>query len=102
MGAPAHLSRGRSLFAEALDAPGIDELVYLFGLIGDLGVALATMNDLNAQLVGEVIQLPRLGVMSNVLSLSAAELLVCKGLLSNVRKSMLGEMADQAWVRPVF
>ena len=102
MGAPAHLSRGRPLFAEALDAPGVDELVHLFGLIGDLRVALAAMNDLDAELVGQVVELLRLGVVRDLLRLSAAELLVRQGLPSDVQKRLLGEMADQARVRPVF
>ena len=50
--APAHLGRRRPLFAEALDAPGVDELVHLFGPVGDLRVALAAMNDLDAELHG--------------------------------------------------
>ena len=49
--APAHLGRGRAFFAEALDAPGVDELVHLLGLVGDLRVALAAMNHLDAELM---------------------------------------------------
>ena len=64
--APAHLGRRRALFAEALDAPGVDELVHLLGLIGDLRVALAAMNDLDAELVGQMVELaaPRRGARS--------------------------------------
>ena len=40
--APAHLGRRRAFFAEAFDAPGVDELVDLLGLVGDLRVALAS------------------------------------------------------------
>ena len=64
--APAHLGRRRSLFAEALDAPGVDELVDLLGLIGDLRVALAAMNHLDAELAGQVVELPRLGVLRDL------------------------------------
>ena len=67
VGAPAHFGRGRPLFPEALDAPGIDELVHLFGLIRDLRVALAAMNDLDAELVGQVVKVLRLGVVSDLL-----------------------------------
>src|SRR5215813_15073897 len=102
MGAPAHLSRGCPLFAEALDAPGIDEFVHLFGLIRDLRVALAAMNDLDAELVSQVVEFLRLGVVCDLLRLSAAELLVRQDLPSDVQKRLLGEMADQAWVRSVF
>jgi len=51
--APAHLGGGGSLFAEAFDAPGVDELVHLFGPVGDLRVTLAAVNDLDAKLAGE-------------------------------------------------
>src|SRR5215510_12882680 len=102
MGAPAHLSRGCPLFAEALDAPGVDELIHLFGLISDLRVALAAMNDLDTELVGQVVEFLRLGMVSNLLRLSAAELLVRQRLTSDVQQRLLGEMADQAWIRPVF
>src|SRR5215510_14678721 len=102
MRAPAHLRRGGPLFAEALDAPGVDELVYLLGLIRDLRVALAAMNDLDAKLVGQVVELLRLGMVRELLRLSATEFLVRQGLPSDVQKSVLGEMADQARVRPVF
>src|SRR5262245_9804542 len=102
MGAPAHLSRGCPLFAEALDAPGVDELVHLFGLRRDLRVALAAMNDLDAELVGQVVELLRLGMVRLLLCLSAAELLVLQSLPSYGSKSILGKMADQARVRPVL
>ena len=102
MGAPAHLGRGRPLFAEALDAPGVDELVYLFGLIGDLRVALAAMNDLDAELVGQMVELLGLRVVSDFLRLSATELLVRQRLSSDVQKRMLRKMADQARVRPML
>ena len=55
--APAHL-RGRGAFlAEALDAPGVDELVDLLRPVGDLGVSLAAMDDLDAQFLREVVEL---------------------------------------------
>ena len=69
-------SRGCPLFAEALDAPGVDELVHPFGLISDLRVSLAAMNDLDAELVGQVVELLRLGVVRDLLRLRATELLV--------------------------
>src|SRR5262245_26919560 len=102
MGTPAHLCRGRALFAETLDAPGVDELVHLFGLIRDLRVALAAMNDLDTELMGQVVKFLRRGVVRDFLRLSAAELLVRQGLLSDVQQCLLGEMADQTRVRPMF
>ena len=102
MGAPAHLGRGRPLLPEALHAPGIDELVHLFGLIGDLRVALAAVNDLDAELLGQVVKVPRLGVVSDPLRLSPAEFLLRQRALRDVEQRVLGEMADQAGVRSVF
>ncbi len=102
MGAPAHLGRGRPLFPEALHAPGIDELVHLFGLVRDLRVALAAMNDLDAELLSQMVKVPRLGVVSDLLRLSPAEFLVREGALRDVEERLLGEMADQAWVGSVF
>ena len=102
MRAPAHLGRGRPLLAEALHAPGIDELVHLFGLIGDLRVALAAMNHLDAELLGQVVKVPRLGVVSDLLRLRPAEFLFRQRLLRDVQQRLLGEMADQAGVGSVF
>ena len=53
---PAHFGRGNALFAEALDAPGIDEFAHFLGPVGDLRVALAAMDHLYAQLHGEAIE----------------------------------------------
>jgi hypothetical protein len=82
-------SRGCPLFAEALDAPGVDELVHPFGLISDLRVSLAAMNDLDAELVGQVVELLRLGVVRDLLRLRATELLVRQGLPSEVKSACL-------------
>src|SRR5271165_2796841 len=102
MSAPAHLGRGRPLLPEALNAPGIDELVHLFGLVCDLRVALAAMNDLDTELVGQVVKVPRLGVVSDLLALGPAVFFFCERLLRDVQECVLGEMADQAGVRAVF
>ena len=97
-GCPSPSRPGRPLFAEALDAPGVDELVHLFGLIGDLRVALAEMNDLDAELVGQVVELLRLGVVRDLLRLSAAELLVRQGL-----RAMSNSACLVKWlIRPGF
>ena len=102
MRAPAHLGRGRPFLAEALDAPGVDELVHLLGPIGDLRVALAAMNDLDAELVGQVIELLRRGMVRNPLGLRAAEFLVGQRPLGDVQQRLLGEMADEPWVCAVL
>ena len=67
--APAHFRRGRALLAEALDAPGVDELVHLLGLVGDLRVALAAMDDLDAEAVRQVVERLVLGVLGDLLRL---------------------------------
>ena len=54
--APAHFGGGGAFLAEALDAPGVDELVHLLRLIGDLGVALAAMNHLHPELHGQEVE----------------------------------------------
>ena len=59
MRAPAHLGRRRAFFAEALDAPGVDELVDLLRLVGDLRVALGAMDDLHAEFLRQLVELPR-------------------------------------------
>ena len=87
MRAPAHFGRRRAFFAEALDAPGVDELVDLLGLIGDLRVALAAVNDLHAELLGQVVELLRLGVMRDLLRLRAGELLVRRAPARRCRAS---------------
>jgi hypothetical protein len=56
MGSPAEFRRCGSFLAESLDTPGIDELVHFLGLVGDLSVSLAAMDDLNSQFMGEVIE----------------------------------------------
>ena len=77
MGAPAHLGRGRPFFANSLDAPSVDELVYLLRLIRDLRITFAAMNDFDAELMGEMVKLLCLGVVSNFFRVRAAEFLVC-------------------------
>ena len=96
--APAHLGRRRALLAKALDAPGIDELVDLFGPVGDLRVALAAVNDLDAQLMGQVVELLGLGVVRDPLGLCGDEFPIRQGPLRDVQQGVLGEMADQSRV----
>ena len=51
--APAHLGGGDALLVEALDGPGVDELVDLLRPVGDLRVALADVDDLGAGVHGQ-------------------------------------------------
>ena len=53
---PAHFGRGDALFAQALDAPRVDELIDLLGLVGDLRVALAAMDHLHAELHRQAVE----------------------------------------------
>src|SRR5207249_11575633 len=94
--------RRGSLLAKAFDAPRVDELVQLLGPVRDLRIALAAMNDSDAELVGQVIELPGRRVMRDLLSLSPAELAICQRPLGDVQKGLLGEMADQPGVCPVL
>ena len=61
MRAPTHLGRRGSLFAEALDAPGVDELVDLLGPVGDLRVPFAAVNHFDAKQLGEMVELASRG-----------------------------------------
>src|SRR5579864_441820 len=102
MGAPAHLSRRRALLAEALDAPGVDELVHLLRPIGNLRVTLAAVDDPDAELAGQMVELPRLGVMCDLLRLSPHDLPIRQSVPGDIQESVLGEVADQAGVCPVL
>src|ERR1700675_633816 len=52
--APAELGRLSPFADEAVDRPGIDELVRNLGHIGDLRVALGDMDDLDAEGLGKL------------------------------------------------
>ena len=43
--APAELGRCDAFLVEAFDAPGVDEFINLLGLVTDLSIALADVND---------------------------------------------------------
>ena len=85
--APAHLGRRRALLAEALDAPGVDELVDLLGPVGDLRVALAAVNDLDAELMGQVVELAGRGVVRDPLGLRAGELPIGQRPLGDIEQA---------------
>ena len=72
--APAHFRRGGAFLAEALDAPGVDELVHLLGPVGDLRVALAAMDHLHAQLHGQAVEGLVVGQLADLVGLGADDL----------------------------
>ena len=64
---------------------GIDEFLDLLGLVGDLCIALAAMDDLYPKPMGKVIERLVLDVLGNLLCLCACEFLVGQGLPGNVQ-----------------
>src|SRR5262249_5723718 len=100
--APAEFRRGRPLFAESFDAPSIDELIDLFGLVRDLGVPFAAMDDFNPQCLCQVIERLVLGMLRDALCLRASEFLVGEGSGGNVEKPLLGKVAYQTRISSVF
>ena len=98
VGAPAHLGGGRPLLAEALNAPGIDELVDLLRTVGDLRVAFAAVDHLHAELVGEVVEGARPSELADLLPLPAGELPLLEAAHGDVEEGLLREMADEAGI----
>jgi hypothetical protein len=60
------------------------------------------MNDLDAQIVGQVIEVAGFGVVRDLLALSLAEFFVRERLLRDLEERVLGEVTDQAGVCSVF
>ena len=103
VGAPAHLGRGDALLAEAFDAPGVHELVHLLGLVADLGVPLAAMDDLDAQLPGQVVEGAALGQRSGARSASAPLARPSASMPGgDVQQPLLGPVGDEAGVGSVL
>ena len=102
MRAPPHLGRRRPFLAEALDAPGVDELVHLFRPIRDLRVTLAAVNHLDAELVGQVIELLGRGMVRNLFSSGAVEFPIRQRVPGDVQERVFGEMADEPGVGSVL
>ena len=97
--APAHFRRRRPFLAEALDAPGVDELVDLLGPIGNLRVALAAVDHLDAELWARWLNSWAAHVR-DLFGLGAAELPVRQRPLGDIEEGLLGEVADQpGWRR---
>ena len=102
MRSPAHFGRGDALFVQALDAPRIDELVDLLGLVGDLRVALAAMDHLHAELHRQTVEGALLDQVGDFLGVGAADLSVREQLLRDVDQPLLGPMRNQARIGAVF
>ena len=92
--APAHLDGGGAFLAEALNAPSVDELVDLLGQVGNLGVALGTVDDLHADGAGKVVELAGADELCDVLGGAGLELLVRDQALTDVDEALLDEMGD--------
>jgi hypothetical protein len=102
VGSPAHLGGGGALLAEALHAPGVHELVDLLGHVGDLGVALAAVNDLHPQLPGQLVPGLVLHELLDLLGVAPLGLAVLLHLLADVEEPLLREVRDQAGVGAVL
>src|ERR1035441_5982369 len=102
VGAPAQLGRGRPLLAEPLDAPRVHELVDLLRHVGDLGVALAAVDDLDAQLPGELVEPARGDEPRQRLGLPALGLALADHRGRDVDQALPREGRDQAGVGAVL
>ena len=102
MGSPAEFRSRGSFLAESLDAPGVDEFVHFLGLVGDLSVSLAAMDDLNAQFMGEVIEALVARMRGDALGRLAREFLFLKAAGGDIKQRLFGEVADQTRVGTVF
>jgi len=91
-----------ALLAEALDAPGIDELADLLRHVGNLGVALAAMDDLDPELLRQGVELAVGDELGDLLRLPALQLAVGEQALADVDQALLGEMRDEARVGAVL
>ena len=100
--APAHFGGRGALLAEALHAPGVDELIHLLRTVCDLRVALAAVDHLHAQLIGEVVEGPALRVLGDPLRLLAGKLLLLEALGGDVEQRVLREVADESWIGTVL
>src|SRR5208283_3925225 len=100
--APTHLRGGRAFLTEAFYAPGVDEFIYLFRLVGDLGVALAAMDYFNAKRHGQAIELLPVDELAQLVGGLALDLPVLDGAVADVQQALLREMRDEAGVGAVL
>ena len=99
---PAHFGRRGTLLAEALDAPGVDELVHLLRPFGDLSVALAAVDHLDTHFLGQPVEGLPGNQVANDLGVLRLDLLVGNQALANVDQALLDEMGDEARVGAVL
>ena len=99
---PSELGGGRALLAEALDAPGVHEFVDLLRDIRDLRVALAAVDHLDAELMGQVVELLGGDEVLERLGLPALDPLLGQGGSRDVEETLLGEVGNEAGVGPVL
>src|SRR5262249_34177412 len=94
--------RSCPFFTKALDAPRIHEFLHFLGLIRYLRVALAAMDDLHAQLMGQMIERLIFGMLGNPLCLRTREFLLGKRFFRDVQQPLFREVTDQTWVSAMF
>ena len=100
--APAHFGGGDALLAEALDAPGVHELIDLLGPVGDLGVALAAVDHLDAEFHRQPVEGPAVGQLADFLGFGALDLPVRQQPLGDVQEALLRPVRDQPGIGPVL
>src|SRR5262249_15861691 len=98
MSAPPHFCGRRALFPKTLDAPRSGKLVDLFGLVCNLSVGVAAVDDFDAKLVRQVIELPGGRMMGNLFQLSRRQALLSDGTVCDVQERLLREVADETWI----
>ena len=84
------------------DAPGVDEFADFLGPVGDLGVALAAMDHLHAELHGQAIEGLVLDELADLLGVAADDLLVVQQPVGKVDQSLLRPVRDQPGIGAVL
>src|ERR1019366_2411057 len=102
MGAPAQLGGRLAFLAKSLDAPGIDELVDLLGLVRDLSIALRAVNHLHAERLREEVELLCPNELGDVGGFPRGQHLVRDQAVADVEESLFRKVRDQAGVRAVL
>jgi len=74
----------------------------VFRLVCDLGVALAAMNHLHAELLRELVEFQFRDQLPDFVGGLAGDFLVLDGTVADVNQPLLGEMGNQTGIRAVF